>query len=414
MTSETSILLPAAKIGVFADNGDLRNNVQSLVDDWRFARVTIDVSRGDVETAISLYEKVDAHDVIVIETDTVDDSFVQRLEALAQYCSSDTAAIVIGPVNDVNLYRKLISMGVSDYLVHPIGQEALGEVIAKSVIERLGTSGSQLISFIGAKGGVGTSSLAQTLAMAIGEKFQEKTVILDADGAASYLSVSMGGDPTTTLAAAAKSAIAKDKDSLKRMMVRGSDKVEALGSGAEAFLDQIISAEQFEDVLDSLMEGHPVCIVDLSKAPADIRRSTLARSHKIFVVTQGTVQSLRSARMLLNEIKQLRGGSEKDKEVSLIHNMKGMFSDYEVPGSEAEKALGHEINYNVDFSSKGFPAQEMEGKKPFSNSFTRKIGEELLQSLSHIIKKDLPTKDDVSHTQGGKKMLGGFFDKLKK
>ncbi|MAM33564.1 MAG: type II secretion protein ATPase [Micavibrio sp.] len=412
MTSETSILLPAAKIGVFAQNAELRQNVQSLVDDWRFARIQIDVAEGDVETAISLYEKVDAHDVIIIETDTVDDSFVQRLEALAQYCSSDTAAIVIGPVNDVNLYRKLISMGVSDYLVHPIAQNALAEVTAKSIIERLGTSGSKLISCIGAKGGVGTSSIAHTLAMAIGEKFQEKTVILDADGAASYLSVSMGGDPTTTLAAAAKSAIAKDKDSIKRMMVKASDKVEALGSGAEAFLDQIISAEQFEDILDMLMEEHPVCVVDLSKAPADLRRSVLARSHKIFVVTQGTVQSLRSARMLLNEIKQLRG--EDDKDVSLIHNMKGLFPDQEVPSSEAEKALGHEINYSFDFAPKGFPAQEMEGKKPFSNSVTRKIGEELLKGLTPIMKKELSSKDDAGQGKDSKKILGGFFDKLKK
>ena len=175
-----------------------------------------------------------------------------------------------------------------------------------------------------------------------------------------------------------------------------------------------MSAAQYEEILDSLMEGHPVCIVDLSNASADIRRAVLARSHKIFVVTQGTVQSLRSARMLLNEVTQMRGGQDHTQSVSLILNMKGAFGDQEISKPEAEKALGHEINHSFDFQVKGFPALELEGKKPFSNTISRAIGEELLKSLGGVLKKEPLDKNDSPQGKGGGTLLGGFLSKLKK
>ena len=119
-TNNISTLLPVSSVGVFVENKKLRKDISSLIDDWRFPRVRIDVSEGNVNTAIETYKTQSTHDLIIIETQTIDDSFGDCLEELSAYCTEDTAAIVVGPVNDVNLYRKLMAIGVSDYLVHPI------------------------------------------------------------------------------------------------------------------------------------------------------------------------------------------------------------------------------------------------------------------------------------------------------
>ena len=70
-------------------------------------------------------------ELLVVETRTIEDGFTERLEVLAGNCSDHTSAVVVGPVNDVYLYRKLIAMGVSDYLVRPIRKDVLAEVLAK-------------------------------------------------------------------------------------------------------------------------------------------------------------------------------------------------------------------------------------------------------------------------------------------
>ena len=105
---------------MFSRDPETLRNSGEIRNDWRFARVSLHVQDGDVETAIQLYSGRDAPELLIIQTDTIDEGFLGRLEALSAYCSQDTAAVIIGPVNDVYLYRSLIDMGVSDYLVRPV------------------------------------------------------------------------------------------------------------------------------------------------------------------------------------------------------------------------------------------------------------------------------------------------------
>jgi len=153
----TDILLPSASVFVFSKDADTLESAGALKDDWRFARVGVEIVSGDVDSAIEQFKANGASDLIIIQTDEIDDSFTERLGELSNYCDEGTAAIIIGPVNDVYLYRQLIDMGISDYLVRPVKTEIITDVIVKALIKRLGISGSRLIAVIGAKGGVGTS-----------------------------------------------------------------------------------------------------------------------------------------------------------------------------------------------------------------------------------------------------------------
>ncbi|MGE4313694.1 MAG: CpaE family protein [Pseudobdellovibrionaceae bacterium] len=411
MNVETSILLPAATIGVFARDKTLKETVEKLVNDWRFARTTFEVIDGDVGTAMSRYKTKPAHNVILIETQSVDDTFVSQLEDLAQYCDETTAAIVIGHVNDVNLYRKLIAMGVSDYLVLPLGSDVLAEVMAKSMIDRLGASGSKLVACLGAKGGVGTSSIAQSLATGIAEFMDEKTFILDAAGGCSYLAVAMGGDPLTSLSAAAKASVASDKDSLKRMFLKPTHKLSVLASGGEGILETPVTTEGFEDILDAVLEEHPATIVDLSQAESNVMRVTLQRAHVIVIVAQATVQSLRNVRSLLQDIKDLRGGQDSETQVKLVINMKGMFGDQEVPLSDIEKALNKKVDLVLPFDVKSFPTVEVTGQKIHEAKAVRPMAQKLAAMVENLFDARMKDEPDDAPANG---ILGSLLSKVKK
>ena len=148
----TDILLPKARVSVFSTDQETLSSAAMLSSDWRYSRVDVDVHQGGVEQAIQHFQEIESPDLIILQTEDINDHFTGALEDLAGYCREGTSAIVIGPVNDVYLYRKLIDMGVSDYLVRPIKPEIFSHVIAKALIEKLGVSGSRLIAFVGAKG----------------------------------------------------------------------------------------------------------------------------------------------------------------------------------------------------------------------------------------------------------------------
>src|ERR1035437_10802085 len=110
----TAVLLPRARVALFTRDAETKEAFTALEKDWRFARVALEVKEGDADLAISMFQTETSPDLVLVQTDKIDDGFSGKLEALAAACADGTAAIVIGPVNDVNLYRKLVGMGVSD------------------------------------------------------------------------------------------------------------------------------------------------------------------------------------------------------------------------------------------------------------------------------------------------------------
>src|SRR6185312_9207569 len=154
----TSVLLPASRVDFFALDDGTAEHAQRLATDWRFARVAVQVIREGIEGAIARYGQAASPELIIIETNDISDNFIQQLGNLAGVCAAGTDAVIIGHKNDVHLYRSLVEMGIKDYLVRPVSEEDMTKVIARTLVEKRGLSGSRLISVIGSKGGVGTTS----------------------------------------------------------------------------------------------------------------------------------------------------------------------------------------------------------------------------------------------------------------
>jgi len=409
--SHSSVLLPAASISLFVKDNSIKEAALSLKSDWRFARVNITVVDGDVESAIDYFSKNPSPDLVMVETLEIVEGFAGRLEILGGNCAESTAAIVIGPVNDVYLYRKLIEMGVSDYLVKPLSREVLADVFVKILIERLGAQDSKLIACIGAKGGVGTSTLAYMLADVSGGHFNQKTIIMDAAGGWSYMSVAMGGDSVTTLHEVARVANSTDKDSFNRMLIPVNDKLSFLGTGAESLLDNTINEENMEIIINRLMQTFPVTIIDLSHAPVDICRTILARANEVVIVTTPTLSSLRSVRSLLQEAKTIRGG--KDDGIHVVLNKKGIGSGFEVSESDMATALKVKTDLTLSFLPKIFGGAEGQGK-PVS---TMTGSQDIISSVQKFMNDKLGLGVDKSsvgtNTDHKAGFLDGLFDKMK-
>ena len=409
-TQSLSILLPDSAVAVYSTHADTLQAARQQAQDWRFARVKIQAVEGNVKQAAIALKDQASPDLVIIQTDKIDEGFTQDLEALAASCDENTAAIVIGPVNDVYLYRRLIDMGVSDYLVHPVGAAAMGDVIAKTLIERKGATGTSLIGVIGAKGGVGASTIAAAMAWGASDILHQKTILIDAAGGWSALSVSIGFEPTTTLSSAARATANKDEDSIKRMLFKASDKLNVLASGSDAMLAAAISDSQIESILDNLMTKFPVVIVDLSHASPDIVRTVTSRANHVIVVSTPTLPSLRLARSLVHEIKDLRGKDHKN--IEMIINMHGLAAAHEVPRKDIEQAMDFKVSALVPFHAKVFMGSESHSRKLIDDKDGDLVFRtSLLPLLSRILEREA-VDDGSKNIKTG--LLGSLMSKLKK
>lgn len=379
-TSNYSVLLPAATVGVFSNHEDTRAAVAGLASDWRFARVRFDIRPGDAAAAIALYAQMPSPHLLLLDTDLIDQGFTAQLEQLAATCSEGTNAVVVGPVNDVAMYRYLISIGVSDYLVRPLQPATISDVIARILIEQLGASGSSLVAIIGAKGGAGTSTVAELLAYGLGEVAKQKTIVMDMAAGRSYLSVAFGAEPSTTLHEAMRAATASDPNVLTRMLQKAGQNLQVLGTGNDHFLDDTVSIDALERLLDRLLAVTPYVVADLSGATPSVQRLVLSRAQRVFMVSLPTLSSLRLARTLMSEIKEIKGGSFDG--IDMVINMIGIAPGAEMGRGDIQSALGQRVSVALPFDPKLVVGSEAQAKVLGSAKGAERMVSDLIARLN--------------------------------
>ena len=274
----TSVLLPSSRVDFYILDDGTAALAQRLAADWRFARVGIQVQRTGIDGAVASYSQSPSPELIIIETSDIGDNFLQQLGRLAGVCAEGTDAVIIGPMNDVHLYRNLVGMGVRDYLVRPVSEEDMIKVIAKALVEKRGLSNSRLVAVLGSKGGVGATSVAQTLAWLIAEKLHQKTILLDMAGSSGSLGIAFGVEPPTSLTEAVRIGSSGSEDDIKRVIQHTGENLSLLVCGNEPVLSDLPDPDNIEALLNRLMQKYPVAVVDLSSTSAPIRKRILARA----------------------------------------------------------------------------------------------------------------------------------------
>lgn len=402
----TSVLLPASRVDFFALDEGTADHAQRLAADWRFARVDLQIARDGIDGAIARYAQAASPELIIVETNDISDAFIEQLGHLAAVCAAGTDAVIIGPKNDVHLYRSLVEMGIKDYLVRPVSEEDMVKVIARTLVEKRGLSGSRLITVIGSKGGVGTTTVAQMLAWNISEALKQKTMLLDIAGSAGSMGIAFSLEPTAPLAEAVRLGGVGSDDDLKRILQTASEQLSLLICGGDPILMDPPDADGVETLVNRLMQKYPIVVIDLSHAPVSVQKRLMARSAETVVVTTPILSALRNARTLLSEIKAMKMHT---KEIDLVVNMQGMAGAEEVPVKDIKTALGIDPAATIAYQPKVFVASETVGKHVGQN----KMAGGVLESLMPIAVKGSAVENKAAASAGksGKKD-GGFLKKI--
>jgi len=376
----TAILLPTSRVEIFALDDGTAATAEKISADWRFARVSLDVFRGGMEAAVERYAHTASPELIIIETNDISENFTAQLGALAEVCAEGTDAVIVGPTNDVHLYRSLVGMGVRDYLVRPVSEQDMIGMIARTLVEKRGLAGSRLVAVIGSKGGVGTTVVAQTLAWDIAESLKQKTMLLDAAGSAGTIGICFGLEPASTFADAVRICTSGSGDDLKRIIQKATENLSLLVSGGDPVLVDSPDADGVEGMIERIMKTYPVVVADLSGASPSVQKRLITRAAHVVVVSTPHIASLRNCRTLMNEIKHARGGLQQ---VELVLNNSGLPGADEVPSGDIHKLIDLQPVAKIPFAPKIFMHGETIGKPAGENRAAQEIMKSLIAVAMH-------------------------------
>lgn len=336
MQDSTIAPLPHVAIQVFSETSQVVAVVEDATHDRRMAKAHLRIQAGGAAAAVEAFREQPTPNVIVIESVSDGRHLLECLDELANYCDEGTRVVVIGHVNDVPLYRELMRRGVSDYLVAPIDTitlvRALSEVFTNPSAKPVGRT----IAVVGAKGGVGASTVAHNLAFMIGRDLQVESVIVDLDLPYGTAGLDFNQDPPQGVMEAAFDPARVDANMIERLLSRCADRLNLMA--APSSLDKIydFNPDTFDPLMDALRATVPAIVLDVPHMWTGWVRNALIRADEVVVVASPDLANLRNAKNLIDTLSAARPHDPKPR---LVVNQVGVPKRPEISVAEFAKAL---------------------------------------------------------------------------
>jgi len=331
-------IAPAPRVSVqaFCATAETAASVQAAAEDRRMTKAHLRVQMGGVAAAAEAYRSSPTPNVIMLETDARGDDILEGLDELSEVCDEGTRVIVIGRFNDIVLYRELIRRGVSEYLIAPVSPiDVVGAICGLFSAPDAKPVG-RVIAVVGAKGGVGASTVAHNVAWAIARDLSLDSVVADLDLAFGTAGLDYNQDPPQGVADAVFSPDRIDTAFIDRLLSRCTDHLSLLA--APATLDRVydFSADAFEPVFDALRASVPCVVLDVPHAWNAWTRRVLVGADDILVVAAPDLANLRNAKNLVD---LLRGARPNDRRPFYCLNQVGVPKRPEIKPADFAKAL---------------------------------------------------------------------------
>lgn len=351
--------VPRISIHAFCESPDTGSVIQRAGQDRRLAKAHLTVHMGGVFGAAEYFQDSSTPNVIMVETRVTGPSILGELEKLAHVCDPGTKVIVIGQSNDITLYREMIRQGVSEYLVAPLNPLQVIEAIAALYHSPATAPIGKVFAFVGARGGVGSSTVAHNTAWAIAEDLQIATTIVDLDVPFGTTGLDFNQDSGTGIAEALSSPERLDDVLLDRLLIKHTSRLNLFVAPAQLDRETLYPPESIETVLDVVRQASPCVVVDLPHVWAPWVKQVLTTADEIVVVATPDLASLRNGKNIYDIINSAR---PNDKPLKVVLNQVGVPRRPEIPVKDFAEAMSAEPCVVLPFDPQTFATASNNGQ----------------------------------------------------
>ena len=353
-------IAPAPRVSVqaFCETMETATAIQAAGEDRRLGKAHLKIQMGGMAAAAEAYRSAPTPNVIILETEGRGD-ILTGLDQLAAVCDAGTRVIVIGRVNDVTLYRELVKRGVSDYVIAPVNALDVVRSVCSLFSAPEAKAVGRVIAIVGAKGGVGASTIAHNVAWAIARDLALDSVVADLDLAFGTAGLDYNQDPPQGIADAVFSPDRIDTAFVDRLLSKCTDHLSLLA--APATLDRVydFGTEAFDSILDTLRATMPCIVLDIPHQWSGWTKRALIGSDDILIVAAPDLANLRNTKNLFDLLKTAR---PNDRPPLYCLNQVGIPKRPEISANEFAKAIENEPVVTIPFDPQMFGAAANNGQ----------------------------------------------------
>ena len=396
--------VPRISIQAFCEDAATASIMQAAGEDRRMGKAHVKIQMGGIAAAAEAYRNAPTPNVVIIESESRHDELLAGLDELAQVCDAGTRVIVVARANDITLYRELVRRGISDYLMAPI---AILDVV-RAVSSLFGAPGAKpvgrTIAVVGAKGGVGASTVAHNIAWSIARDLGLDAVVADLDLPFGTAGLDYNQDPPQGIADAVFSPERIDTAFVDRLLSKCTDHLSLLA--APATLERVydFGSDAFDAIFDVLRGSVPYIVLDVPHVWSGWAKRTLIAADSILIVAEPDLANLRNAK---NMVDLLRAARPNDHRPHYCLNQVGVPKRPEIKADEFAKALEAEPAALIPFEPQMFGTAANNGQMIAEISSGHRVAETFRQ-LAQI----MTGRGEVKRSRGN--LLAPILEKLKR
>ena len=284
----------------------------------------------------------------------VDEPLTRALTTIQALARGNPPWTVVGLVNqfDREVFRRTVLAGARDVLLrHSSANDLHDSLVQAHNADRLrvvstgqdpGAPTGSIMSVFGVKGGVGKTTLATNLAVALAQEGSASVALVDLDVPFGDVALMLDMHPEQDILDALSGGTADDLERLQKLLVRSPHGVHVLAAPLAPDEAGSIDSRKIGGLLTKLAALHQFVLVDTPVGLTELTAAALDVSELALLVTTPEVAALRRTHACLRVLQGLEFPMNK---LQLVLNR--VESRTQVSSAEAVEALGQPVAWRV-------------------------------------------------------------------
>jgi pilus assembly protein CpaE len=333
-------------------------------------------------------------DVLVV--DLRGSAGVPALVSLFRRQHPTTGVMIIASALDPVLLVDAMRSGVTEVVAEPFEQDDLENAISRVSANSGGTDLGNVIGFIGAKGGVGTTTVAVNVATMLGPLSKPgRSLLIDLHQSGGDAAVFMGVEPRFSVLDAIDNSHRLDQNFLKTLVTGATSHTDLLASAERPSVGRL-DVGKTRRVIELASSIYKHTVLDLPRSDGNVL-DALEQLKAIYIVANQELATVRSATRVAGMLRERYG---RDK-VGVVLTRSDRQAD--IGHADVEKAVGLSVAHTFP-SDYRVALQALNKGRPLALDNHNDLSASFKKFANHL-SGTRPERDDAARS-------GGLFGRL--